>query len=60
MRPCPFHSPLGNIREGDLSEILNSPEALRFRRQLDVSCDPVCRTCVGSLNLPAFGPFEQE
>ena len=51
VRPCFFHGELGNVRERPLDEILNSPEAVAFRRGLDVESDPVCRKCVCSLNL---------
>lgn len=52
VRPCFFHPVLGNVRRRDLAEILNSPEAIAFRRALDVARDPVCRKCVCSLHLP--------
>ena len=55
VRPCFFHPELGNIHQQPLAEILNSPAAVRFRRQLDVARDPICRRCVCSLNL---GPME--
>jgi MoaA/NifB/PqqE/SkfB family radical SAM enzyme len=51
VRPCFFHRPLGNIDEQPLDLILNSTEATRFRRQLDMSHDPVCRKCVCTLRL---------
>ena len=51
VRPCFFHRPLGNIQEGPLAEILNSPEAVGFRRQLDVAHNEICRRCVCSLFL---------
>lgn len=51
VRPCFFHAPLGNIRETPLPELLNSPAAIAFRRQLDMDTDPICRKCVCSLNL---------
>ncbi len=49
--PCFFHKPYGNIYEKDLSTILNSPEAISFRRSLNVKKDPICRKCVCSLKL---------
>ena len=51
LRPCFFHQPYprGN---GTLSESLNSPSAIAFRRRLDVQTDTTCRRCVCSLNLP--------
>ncbi len=51
-RPCFFHSPLGNIQDGPLHEILNNPRAIEFRRHLDVSRNPICRRCVCSLDVP--------
>ena len=46
VRPCFFHAPLGNIRERSMYEILNSPDAIAFRRRLDVQQDPICSRCV--------------
>jgi len=51
VRPCFFHSSLGNLSEGSIASILNSPQAITFRRNLDVSTDPICQKCVCSLNL---------
>ena len=51
VRPCFFHPPLGNIYEKPLEAILNSNEAIQFRKQLDVSSDPICQRCVCSLNM---------
>jgi Fe-coproporphyrin III synthase len=51
VRPCFFHTPVGNIRESALPELLNSPEAVAFRQNLDMDTDPVCHKCVCSLNL---------
>jgi MoaA/NifB/PqqE/SkfB family radical SAM enzyme len=52
VRPCFFHHPLGNTRDGTLHEILNSPQALQFRKALDIATDPICRRCVCSLYVP--------
>ena len=52
VRPCFFHRPFGNTRDGPLLEILNGPEALRFRQTLDVATDPICQRCVCSLYIP--------
>jgi len=49
VRPCFFHRPIGNIYEHPLADVVNSDEALNFRRNLDISRDPVCRNCVCSL-----------
>ena len=52
VRPCFFHPSFGNIHNHTLHEIVNSPEALRFRANLDVATNPICRRCVCSLHLP--------
>jgi Fe-coproporphyrin III synthase len=52
VRPCFFHSAMGNIRTQSLPDILNGPEALRFRANLDIAADPICRRCVCSLYIP--------
>jgi hypothetical protein len=51
VRPCFFHSAYGNLRETGLVELINSAKAVGFRRQLDVSTNPVCRRCVCTLDL---------
>ena len=51
VRPCFFHPALGNIHHQSLPEILNGPEALRFRTNLDIAGNPICRRCVCSLHL---------
>jgi MoaA/NifB/PqqE/SkfB family radical SAM enzyme len=51
VRPCFFHRSLGNIHERPLDEILNSDDAVGFRRHLDVRTDPICRKCVCTLYL---------
>ncbi len=51
VRPCFFHRSIGTVGQGaSLLEILNGPEAIAFRRDLDVSTNPICRRCVCSLN----------
>jgi len=52
VRPCFFHPALGNIHSRKLHEIVNGPEALRFRSNLDVATNPICRQCVCSLHIP--------
>lgn len=49
VRPCFFHSVLGNIHCHSLEEILNSAEALRFRSNLNVAGNEICKRCVCSL-----------
>lgn len=51
VRPCFFMDTIGNIRESSLDEILNSKDAINFRRTLDMSTNPSCIKCVCSLNL---------
>jgi MoaA/NifB/PqqE/SkfB family radical SAM enzyme len=52
VRPCFFLPPMGNIHEKDLPSILNSPEAIAFRRSLDMEKNDTCLRCVCYLNLP--------
>ncbi len=54
LRPCFFHRVFGNLREQSLEEILNSPDAVAFRRGLDMATDPICRKCVCTLRLGRF------
>lgn len=56
VRPCFFHRTLGNIHEQPLEQILNSPNAVAFRRVLDVRQDPICRRCVCTLHLGSRRP----
>jgi len=51
VRPCFFHDTLGNIRDTSLSDILNSREAIDFRRTLDMGTNSTCVKCVCTLNL---------
>ena len=51
LRPCFFHEPYA-ATSGDLSDTLNSPSAVAFRRDLVVDRNATCRRCVCSLNLP--------
>jgi MoaA/NifB/PqqE/SkfB family radical SAM enzyme len=50
IRPCFFQDPIGKAGASSFLEVLNGPEAIRFRSQLNVSTDPICRRCVCSLN----------
>lgn len=52
VRPCFFHPAMGNIHRQPLQEIVNSPEALQFRNNLDIPTNPICRRCVCSLHVP--------
>lgn len=51
VRPCFFHEPVGNLRDGPLPDILNGPAARTFRAGLDVGTNPTCQHCVCSLKL---------
>ena len=51
VRPCFFHAPIGNIREAALDTILNSEEAINFRKQLDMTSNSTCIKCVCYLHL---------
>jgi Fe-coproporphyrin III synthase len=55
VRPCFFHPAMGNIHNHALTEILNAPAAVRFRRELDIDSNPICRRCVCSLYMPQGG-----
>jgi len=50
VRPCFFHPVYGNLHQHTLDEIVNGPEALRFRANLDIATNPVCQKCVCSLH----------
>ena len=51
VRPCFFHPVMGNIRNNSLDEILNSKDAIAFRKNLDIDKDLTCVKCVCYLNL---------
>ena len=50
VRPCYFHQSYGRLDEVGLDELINSPAAIAFRRNLNVNKDPVCQRCVCTLN----------
>lgn len=50
VRPCFFHPAIGNIRQKPLVEILRR-DLPAFRRDLDVSSDPICERCVCSIKV---------
>lgn len=52
VRPCFFHEPYAASNGGDLAQIINSPQAVAFRRNLNVSTNDTCKRCVCSLALP--------
>jgi len=51
VKPCFFHETMGNIRDSSLEDILNSPEAINFRKTLNMASNDICTKCVCSLNL---------
>jgi MoaA/NifB/PqqE/SkfB family radical SAM enzyme len=52
VRPCFFQPSLGNVHDtGSLSSVLNSPDAIAWRRGLDTHRNEICRRCVCSLAL---------
>jgi MoaA/NifB/PqqE/SkfB family radical SAM enzyme len=53
VRPCFFHPAFGNIHNHSLEEIVNSPQALQFRAELNIADNPICQRCVCSLHLRA-------
>jgi MoaA/NifB/PqqE/SkfB family radical SAM enzyme len=55
VRPCFFHRPYGNLRDQSFSDVINGPQALHFRKCLDVESNAICRQCVCSLYMPIPG-----
>jgi MoaA/NifB/PqqE/SkfB family radical SAM enzyme len=51
VRPCFFHDTIGNIREQSFTSIINSDNAINWRKRLNMSDDSTCVKCVCSLNL---------
>jgi MoaA/NifB/PqqE/SkfB family radical SAM enzyme len=51
VRPCFFHEAIGNIRDNEFADILNSREAIDFRKSLNMSTNATCVKCVCSLSL---------
>jgi Fe-coproporphyrin III synthase len=49
VRPCFFHTAIGNIAGTTLGAILNGPQAIAFRESLRVADNPICQRCVCSL-----------
>jgi MoaA/NifB/PqqE/SkfB family radical SAM enzyme len=52
VRPCFFHPVVGNIHRQTFTDVINSPEALAFRANLNVATNETCKRCVCSLHLP--------
>jgi MoaA/NifB/PqqE/SkfB family radical SAM enzyme len=59
VRPCFFHPAVGNINDQPLHNIINGPNALRFRADLDIATNPICRRCVCSLHIPGSADEKQ-
>ena len=51
VRPCFFHAKMGNIGDSILTDLINSPGSISFRKNLDTTTNPICKKCVCSLNL---------
>lgn len=51
VRPCFFHEAIGNIRDNDFTDILNSRQGIQFRKNLDMVSNPTCEKCVCRLYL---------
>ncbi len=57
VRPCFFQPPLGNINDApSLGHVINSAEAVSWRRGLDPHRDAICRKCVCTLSLAGTPP----
>ena len=52
--PCFFHKAYGNIHKNGFSEIINSANAIQFRKKLDVRKNETCKKCVCSLHIPFY------
>jgi Fe-coproporphyrin III synthase len=53
VKPCFFHPTIGNIRSQSLEKIVNGEKGMKFRKNLNMGEDDVCKRCVCYLNLPA-------
>jgi MoaA/NifB/PqqE/SkfB family radical SAM enzyme len=51
LMPCFFHKEYGNVTTKDFDSVLNSKEAIQFRRSLNVRKNEICRKCVCSLKI---------
>jgi Fe-coproporphyrin III synthase len=49
VRPCFFHTAIGNTAGTTLGTVLNGPQAIAFRESLRVAENPTCQRCVCSL-----------
>lgn len=51
IRPCFFHPGYGSLGDGPFEQVINSAEAIAWRKQLDMDADEICRRCVCTLHL---------
>lgn len=51
VRPCFFHKAYGSSKDAALEDIVNSEEAVEFRKNLDMGTNRTCVNCVCYLNL---------
>lgn len=59
VKPCFFHSSIGNIRSNSLPEILNGDRGIQFRQKLNMDENETCKRCVCYLNLkPHINPVK--
>jgi MoaA/NifB/PqqE/SkfB family radical SAM enzyme len=49
--PCFFHKAYGNIYDHDFMDIINSQDAISFRKKLNIKENTICKKCVCSLKL---------
>jgi Fe-coproporphyrin III synthase len=49
--PCFFHKAYGNIHDEPFEKIINSSNAISFRKALNMGEDPICKKCVCSLKI---------
>jgi MoaA/NifB/PqqE/SkfB family radical SAM enzyme len=54
VRPCFFHAAYPQT-SSELDGVINSPQAIDFRRTLDVRTNETCKRCVCTLSLPLRG-----
>jgi len=55
LMPCFFHKEYGSVTGNDFEAVLNSKQAIEFRRNLNVKKNEVCKKCVCSLKLGRLG-----
>jgi len=57
VKPCFFHKSYGNISTSSVENILNSREAISFRKNLNMKKDATCARCVCSLHVSLTQSF---